>query len=112
MAKCAPNLGEGCEDVPGTVLATFSFRFVILQNIGVEGKKSKRFPVFLFAFKALLLDESGLGFDICPVSAFHARPPWAARAPHKYCSCPEGEAVLCPQVSAGLGSDQLGFHWS
>lgn len=76
LVKCAPNLGEGCEDVPGTVLATFSFRFVILQNIGVEGKKSKRFPVFLFAFKTLLLDESGLGFDICPVSAFHAWPPW------------------------------------
>lgn len=65
--KCALNPGEGRVDVSGTVIATFSFRFVILQNIGTEGKKSARFPIFLVAFRALLLEEGGLGFDICPM---------------------------------------------
>lgn len=39
VVKCAPNLGEVRVAVSGTVLATFSSRFVILQNTGVEGKK-------------------------------------------------------------------------
>ena len=48
VARCALDRGEGCADVSGAVLATFSFKFVVLQNTGMEGKKSERFPIFVF----------------------------------------------------------------